>query len=236
MKHTERRGLYLDPRTKVLILALIATTEMFDINIYVITIVGLIPFLLLLSDRRVSGAFKYLFVFALSVLAHIFRADMQINMVLNMIIVLLGGFVLKLFPAFACGDYILKSTSVSEMMSSFSAMGVSRKILIPLTVMFRFFPTIKQENDAIHDAAMMRGMTVDGAAFWKSPGRAFEYRVIPLMISVANIGNDLSAAALSRGLDNPVRHSAYTEVRLRPADVLVVLFCVTVIAAALIIC
>ena len=129
---------------------------------------------------------------------------------------------LKLFPAFACGEYFLKSTSVSEAMAAFSAMRIGRKMLIPLSVMFRFFPTINRERAAIHDAAAMRGITIGRKRFWKNPGQAFEYRVIPLMISVANIGNDLSAAALSRGLDNPVRHTTYTDVRIGRTDIIAV--------------
>jgi len=220
--NSSKRKFHLDPRTKVLILALIATIEMFDISIYLIAAIGVIPVFLYLTDHRISGAIKYSIVFILSVLAHVFRTDIQLNMVLNMVIVLLGGFVLKLFPAFATGEYILKSTSVSEMMSAFTAVGMSRKMLIPLSVMFRFFPTIRRESAAIRDAAMMRGVSIGRKRFWKNPGQAFEYRVIPLMISVANIGNDLSAAALSRGLDNPVRHTTYTDVKIGLTDYITV--------------
>ena len=185
--------------------------------------VGIVPFVLYLADGRISGAIKYALMFGLAVAAHFLRSDLQINMVLNMVIVLLGGFVLKLFPAFACGEYFLKSTSVSEAMAAFSAMRIGRKMLIPLSVMFRFFPTISRERAAIHDAAAMRGITIGRKRFWKNPGQAFEYRVIPLMISVANIGNDLSAAALSRGLDNPVRHTTYTDVKIGRTDIIAVL-------------
>ncbi|MCR5430949.1 MAG: energy-coupling factor transporter transmembrane protein EcfT [Lachnospiraceae bacterium] len=226
-----KRRFHLDPRIKVLILVLIATVEMFSLNIWVMTAIGLIPVFLYLTDHRVSGAIKYSIVFGLSVLAHIFRADIQLNMVLNMVIVLLGGFVLKLFPAFATGEYILKSTSVSEMMSAFSAIGLNRKMLIPLSVMFRFFPTIRREHAAIHDAAMMRGVSIGRKRFWKNPGQAFEYRIIPLMITVANIGNDLSAAALSRGLDNPARHTTYTDVKIGITDV-VTLICIIAVVTA----
>ena len=38
------------------------------------------------------------------------------------------------------------------------------------------------------------------------------------MISIANIGEDLSAAALSRGLDNPVKHTNYTDVKFTGKD------------------
>ena len=77
-------------------------------------------------------------------------------------------------------------------------------------------------DGAIHDAAAMRGITIGRKRFWKNPGQAFEYRVVPLMISVANIGNDLSAAALSRGLDNPVRHTTFTDVKIGKTDIIAV--------------
>jgi len=219
----QNRKLHLDPRTKIVILAVIATLEMINVSIAFTIALGIIPFVLYLADARISGAIKYAFAFGLAVTAHFLRSDLQINMVLNMVIVLLGGFVLKLFPAFACGEYFLKSTSVSEAISAFSAMRIGNKMLIPLSVMFRFFPTVNRERAAIHDAAAMRGITVGRKRFWKNPGKAFEYRVVPLMISVANIGNDLSAAALSRGLDNPVRHTTYTDVRIGGTDIIALL-------------
>ena len=50
-----------------------------------------------------------------------------------------------------------------------------------------------------------------------------EYRFIPLMISVVKIGDDLSAAALTRGLDNPVRRTNITKVGFTGWDLLAVL-------------
>ena len=112
------------------------------------------------------------------------------------------------------------------MISAFNKMKVSRKFLIPLSVMFRFAPTISQERHAIHDAAAMRGIIITRKKFWENPLQAFEYRIVPLMISIANIGEDLSAAALSRGLDNPVRHTNYTDVRFTKKDFFAVLLTV----------
>lgn len=44
----------------------------------------------------------------------------------------------------------------------------------------------------------MRGITT-----LRSPMKMLEYRVVPLMISIAKIGEELSAAALTRGLGAP---------------------------------
>ena len=48
------------------------------------------------------------------------KVHILLNMVVNMFVVLLGALVLKLSPAFACADYIIKSTGVSEMISAFN--------------------------------------------------------------------------------------------------------------------
>ena len=48
-------------------------------------------------------------------------------------------------------------------------------------------------------------------------------RFIPLMISGVKIGDDLSAAALTRGLENPVRRTNITKVGFTGWDLLAVL-------------
>ncbi len=220
--HIKPKNFHLDPRTKLLLIVVIATLELADVNIWFTVAVGTVPALLFISNRQFLGAVKYYALFLLAAFIHVHRVEVQINMFMNMFVVLLGALVLKLSPAFACADYIIKSTGVSEMIAAFNKMKVSRKFLIPLSVMFRFAPTISQERHSIHDAAAMRGIVITRRKFWKNPLQAIEYRLVPLMISIANIGDDLSAAALSRGLDNPVRHSNYTDVRFTRRDFLVV--------------
>ncbi|MCR5620124.1 MAG: energy-coupling factor transporter transmembrane protein EcfT [Lachnospiraceae bacterium] len=224
--HIKPKKFHLDPRTKLFLIIVIATLELIDVNIWFTIAVGFIPFILFITNRQYLGSVKYFVLFLLAAFIHVHRVGVQLNMVVNMFVVLLGALVLKLSPAFACADYIIKSTGVSEMISAFNKMKVSRKFLIPLSVMFRFAPTISQERHAIHDAAAMRGIIITRKKFWENPIQAFEYRVVPLMISIANIGEDLSAAALSRGLDNPVRHTNYTDVRFTKKDFFTVLLTV----------
>lgn len=214
----KHKKFHLDPRTKLFLIIVIATLELMDINIYFTIAVGFIPFLLFISNRQFLGSVKYFVLFLIAAFIHVHRVNLELNMVLNMIVVLMGALILRLSPAFACADYIIKSTGASEMIAAFNKMKVDRRILIPLSVMFRFLPTITQESHAIHDAAAMRGIIVTRKKFWENPARAFEYRVVPLMISIANIGEDLSAAALSRGLDNPVKHTNYTDVKFTRKD------------------
>ena len=93
------------------------------------------------------------------------------------------------------GYYLIESTTVSEFVAAMERVHIPQKIVIPLSVVFRFFPTIREEYAAIGDAMKMRGIST-----LRSPIKMLEYRVVPLMISIANIGEELSAAALTRGL------------------------------------
>ena len=79
-------------------------------------------------------------------------------------------------------------------------MHIGRQITIPLSVLFRFIPTMQEESAAIKDAMRMREVQFGTKKFWQNPAALIEYRFIPLMISVVKIGDDLSAAALTRGL------------------------------------
>ena len=63
----------------------------------------------------------------------------------------------------------------------------------------------------IKDSLRIREVQFGTKKFWQNPAALIEYRFIPLMISVVKIGDDLSAAALTRGLDNPVRRTNITK-------------------------
>ena len=70
-------------------------------------------------------------------------------------------------------------------------MHVTEKITIPLSVMFRFFPTVADEFASINAAMRMRDIRVGG----KNAGKMLEYRMVPLMVCLAKIGEELNAAA-----------------------------------------
>ena len=115
----------------------------------------------------------------------------------------------------------LSVSSVSDFIAAMKRMYLSEKIIIPMSVIFRFFPTIGEENAAISDAMRMRGIRFGG----KHPGKMLEYRLIPLMISVVRIGDELSAAALTRGLGAPVRRTDICKIGFHAQDVLMIAIC-----------
>ena len=114
-------------------------------------------------------------------------------------------------PGFMMGAFLISSTPVSDFIAVMKRMHIIEKIIIPLSAIFRFFPTIGEENAAISDAMRMRGIRFGG----RHPGKMIEYRMIPLMISVVKIGDE-DAAALAVF---QCRHHKRAFVRLRkPRD------------------
>ena len=102
------------------------------------------------------------------------------------------------------------ATKVSEFVLAMQRMHIPEAFIIPFSVMFRFFPTISEEAGSIGNAMRMRGIT--GKNFFKNPQAVLEYRIVPLMMSVVTIGNDLSAAALTRGLGNGKKRTSICKI------------------------
>ena len=198
----------LDPRTKLLLLLIVNIVMMgggIDGKAIIVRpVIASIPFLLLLAEKKRKPALIYLLVYALAAFGEIYLVPHTTG-ILNLLAVIASGLITRFIPCLVMGYYVVTTTMVSEFVASMERMHVTPKIVIPLSVMFRFFPTVIEEAGSISDSMRMRGIA--GSAVWKNPVAALEYRVVPLMACVVKIGEELSAAALTRGLGSPVKRT-----------------------------
>ena len=147
-----QKGLLLDPRTKLLLLLTI-TTLMFStsndgIMNMVKPVLSLIPFALLLAERQFRTAGKYIFLYLLCFVLE--RVAMNtISGIPSFLLLAVASIMTRFAPGIMMGAYLIASTSVSEFISSMERMHVTEKIVIPMSVIFRFFPTISEEYRAI---------------------------------------------------------------------------------------
>lgn len=86
-------------------------------------------------------------------------------------------------------------------MAAMNRMSLPQGLTISIAVMMRFFPTLSEEYRSIRDAMRMRGIAFGGGKVTKM----LEYRLVPLLFSCISIGDELSAAAVTRGLGAPVK-------------------------------
>lgn len=192
----------LDPRTKLLALIAINIViigtgfEGFD---YVLRIIcAFIPFVCFFIIRKPKTALIY---GAACVVMLLFEGVVIPNTsgMLNLVIVFTTGTFSRFMAGMAFAYYVFASTTVSEFITAMRRMHMPDAITIPLSVMFRFFPTLSEEGSSIGDAMRMRGIGLGGA---KGGVLAqAEYVLVPLMMSTLRIGDELSAASLTKGLD-----------------------------------
>jgi energy-coupling factor transport system permease protein len=217
----KKSGFQLDPRTKILFMVFV-TTMMFFVyeDIVLVTVFAAIPFVLLLLNGQKKTALIYGGLFILAIIAVYIKNIVVLPQVLNAILVLLIALVMRLFPTFMMGYYIIESTKANEFITAMKRWHISEKFIIPVTVMFRFIPTIQEESRFITDAMRMREI-FGTKKFFQNPGAFLEYRLIPLMMSIAKIGEELSAAALTRGLGGPMKRTNITVVGFGLYDALI---------------
>lgn len=113
----------------------------------------------------------------------------------------------KILPVLCTGLLVLTTTEVSEFIAVATKLKLPRSAIIPLSVAFRYFPTLSQEWADVRDAMRMRGI-----------GMSFEHVVVPIMMSAVNVSDELSAAALCRGIDRPGGRTCLKEARLSRVD------------------
>ena len=91
-----RTGFRLDPRTKLLLMAVVATAEFLYSHTAFMIAVAMIPFILLLTNRQYKTATVFFCLFAAGLFVQAIQNSVQFPMIVNMLVVLLVGLVLRL--------------------------------------------------------------------------------------------------------------------------------------------
>lgn len=218
------RGIALDPRTKLfalVTLTLFALGGLGGVNVDVaLPVICLVPFVLLLTAKRWKQAIIGYLLYAGASAGAMYLLPLLKGFPYFF---LLGCFAIlaRFLPGITMGMYLMGTTTVSEFIAAMHRMHVTEKISIPLSVMFRLFPTIFEEATSIGTAMKMRDIRVGG----KGATKMLEYRLVPLMVCTVKIGEELSAAALTRGLYGDVKRTNICRIGFRIQDVITIAIC-----------
>ncbi|MFR8621305.1 energy-coupling factor transporter transmembrane component T [[Ruminococcus] torques] len=221
---------FLDPRTKLAVLITIAVFILGGsyegIMQYYIIVLAAIPLLLLSAARKWKGTVLYILIFGGSLCLEMFGLS-RLTGVANYIAVAVVGILLRFTPSVVMGYFVVTTTTVSEFVAAMERLHLPQQITIPMSVMFRFFPTVAEEWSAIGDAMRMRGVRFGGG----KASAILEYRIVPMMICSVKIGEELSQAALTRGLGGPVKRTNICKLGFHVQDVIFLLICLGAFAA-----
>lgn len=214
----------IDSRTKIIILVILSFIVFNDVPFYVSGILVLIPFLcLFLSDYK-KTALVYILVYAIAKFLQIYILPTATG-ILAVLLIAFSYTATRMLPILMMGYYTLSTTKVSEFISSMEKSNVPKDIIIPISVIFRYFPSIYEEICSITDAMKMRGFGLTFKSF-KSPLKLVEFYMIPILISAVKTADELSAASLTRGLSNPQKRTHLVSVSFNKFDYLFILIAV----------
>lgn len=223
---------YLDPRTKLILMLMVAIFVLggigADKSIDIIIILSVLPYIILGLEKRWKYFFRGLFILFLGYFL-LFSRKFLVNGLFSNVLLMCGLLITRLAPGIAMGSYLMSSVTISEFVAAMEKMHVPKSVTIPMAVMFRFFPTVLEELKHINQAMRMRGICLRGHKF----SEVIEYRLVPTITCSVKIGDELSAAALTRGLNTSNNRTNICCIGIRLADVFIYVGCIAAIVITL---
>ncbi|ABS34257.1 energy-coupling factor transporter transmembrane component T [Clostridium botulinum] len=224
----EKGVLKIDPRTKIILMILgnVAIFLAFSIQIKI----SLIIFYLIFGF--LCGAYKSPIKISLGYFGLIlveYLGGKYLSGTLALMIVTFSQFVKMILPCALLASIMISTTKVSEFMGALNKMRVSKKVIIPLTVMIRYFPVVFEDWKNIKDSMRMRDVSPTFLGFLKNPSDTIECIYVPMLMSASKVSDELSAAAITRGIENPNPRTCMVKMKMKFCDYLSISLMVTVI-------
>lgn len=214
----------LDPRTKLYLLLLGNLLLFFHVSLtYEIILMCFFLFPFYFSPKKALGIRLTVTYFALVIL-DLFLVPIANGIILNWIGLLASG-VRMMYPCLVTGAYAFATTYISEFVCALRLMHVPEEVVIPCMVVIRFFPTIKEDYVQIKNAMAIRGVYGD----WLHPMQKLEYIIIPLLMNSNNVSEDLTVAALTKGIGIKGKHTSLVHICMTRLDYAYIIACTLIL-------
>lgn len=219
LKTCKRHGIRYDSRIKLL--------QVFLVGILVFILTGkkyeILLFLSVFVFAMLSGMFKTGVKFLLFYGGLFFLAEISPLFIATTIHYFVLCFVTIIFAALN----LLRTTEISEILAALHNMKIPYYINIPLAVILRFFPTVKQDVVCIRQGIKTRGIDISILGILKHPFKIYEMMLIPILMRMLSTATELAASVETRGLGASCEKTSYIEVHFSVIDTL---FLITMIA------
>lgn len=126
--------------------------------------------------------------------------------------------IVKFGPLIAMMVFVETTLNTNRFLHSLASMHVPPRWVIPLGVCLRFLPSVAGEFRQIRCAMRIRGVAMTPGALLRRPFETIGYMMVPLLVRSLAIGEELSRAAVARGIETPGEKTSLHEIAFRPAD------------------
>lgn len=207
----------LDPRTKLFLILLCVLSAMSAPNLYfqfvLVTLIGLLA----VFYGKWQYALRAIIIYALICGFTIWSMRVMTGTWRTMFVAFLG----LVHKVYACGmlaGIVISTTKVGEFLSAMARLHVPKKLTIPIAVMLRYLPTIREDWHFIKDAMRLRDVSPTFVGFLKAPAMTVNCIYVPLLTAASKAADELSIASLTRGIENPNPRTCLVKIQMRAAD------------------
>ena len=227
------KPLHLDPRIKLFLILLCVLSAMLAPNLYfqfaLTVLIGLLSAFCGAWRYALRGILAYALICAFTgwsmrVMTGTWRAMFAAFL----------GLVRKVYACGMLAGLVIRTTKVGEFLSAMARLHVPKKLTIPLAVMLRYLPTIREDWHSIRDAMRLRDVSPTLWGFLKTPAMTINCIYVPLLTAASKAADELSVASVTRGIENPKPRTCLVNIQMRAADFLAMVLFGAFFAAGLI--
>ncbi|MFT3983600.1 MAG: energy-coupling factor transporter transmembrane component T [Lachnospiraceae bacterium] len=199
---------FLDPRTFLLLLILANIITFCQDSLWIEAgWIGFADSMMLLSGKyRMAG--KWLLSYAALLLLQWVILPVLPESV-SVFFIILVNYSIRMFPCLIIGAFMIKEISLRRFVLAMRKLHFPEKLVISLSVTIRYFPAIKEEACHIREAMSLRGI---------NRSKRLEAMLVALMMSATAAAEKISAAAVTRGIENPEKKTSLLTLKLHTAD------------------
>jgi energy-coupling factor transport system permease protein len=162
----------------------------------------------MLAAGRYKMAVQWILSFGILLLLQYLILPVAPEMI-SMIFVILVNYSIRIFPCLMVGTLMIREISLRRFVLAMRKLHFSEKLIIALSVTIRYFPAIKEETHYIKDAISLRKI---------KSSKQLEAMLVPLMMSATATAEELSMAAVTRGIENPIKKTSLLTLKLNCMD------------------
>ncbi len=227
------KPLHLDPRTKLFLILLCVLSAMLAPDLYfqfaLAILIGLLAALCGKWRYALRGILTYALICAFTVWCmRVLTGTWQ-----TMFVAFLG----LVHKVYACGmlaGLVIATTRVGEFLSAMARLHVPKKLTIPIAVMLRYLPTVREDWHYIKDAMRLRDASPTLWGFLKAPAMTVNCIYVPLLTAASKAADELSVASVTRGIENPKPRTCLVKIRMQTADRLAMVLFAAFLAAEIV--
>ena len=225
--------LHLDPRTKLFLILFCVLSAVFAPNLYfqfaLVTLIGLLA--------AFSGKWRYalrgILAYGLICVFTVWCMGVLTGTWRTMFVAFLG----LVHKVYACGmlaGLVISTTKVGEFLSTMAHLHIPQKLTIPIAVMLRYLPVIREDWHSVKDAMRLRDVSPTLWGFLKAPAMTVNCIYVPLLTAASKAADELSIASVTRGIENPKPRTCLISIRMQVADLLVLAIFAAFLAAEIV--